>query len=133
MGFKQLCEELTKDIQDAYEQGVTLEQAERLAAKFLGAQITVGEELRKCDLDARLKKSGLKAAKAAVYLDEATKDVKKPSDVMLGALVDSNELVLGEQKRLDEAEVLRDELQNYLNVFRDGHIYYRSLAKGRFE
>lgn len=129
MSFK----ELAKDIQDAYEQGVTLEQAERLAAKFLGAQIEVAEKLKNMDLDARMRKAGTKAAKAAVYLDEATKTEKKPSDVFLQALVDSNELVLGEQKRLDEAEVSRDELQNYFNIFKDAHIYFRGIGRGKYE
>lgn len=125
--------ELEKDIKDAYEQGVTLEQAERLAAKFLAAQITVGEELANADLDARMKKSGVKAIKAAVYLDNATKGDRKPSDVLLAAIVDSDSTVHKVQEKLDEAEVQRNSLENYLSIFREAHIYFRGIAKGRFE
>ena len=125
--------DLQNDIKEAYESGVSLEQAERLAAKFLSAQITVGEELQVADLNARMRKSGLKALKAAVYLDSASKGDKKPSDIMLNAIVDSDKMVNDEQNALDEAEVSRNALDNYLSVFREAHIYFRSIAKGRFE
>ena len=127
--FQALCEELTNQIQESYETGVTIEEAEKLAAKFLYAQIQVSEELRKSDLDARMRKSGTKTIKATVYLEAALKDPKKPSDVLLGALVDTNELVIGEQKRLDEAEVLKSSLDNYMSIFNNAHIYFRNIGK----
>lgn len=131
--FLSFCEELSADIQRTYEESVTIEEAEKLAAKFLSAQLMLTSELQKADLDARMKKSGTKAVKAAVYLEEATKTDKKPSDVMLNNLVDSNELAAGEQERFDQAENYREMLQNYFNVFKEAHIYYRGISKGRFE
>lgn len=126
-------EELTQDIQNAYESSPTIEEAEKLAAKFLSAQILVGSHLAKADLNARMRKSGLKAIRAAVYMDAVSKADKKPSDTMLENIVNQDEIVSNEQRAFDEAEVYRNELQNYLSVFKDGHIYFRSLAKGRFE
>lgn len=131
--FQVLCEELTEAIRNSYEQGITMDEAEKLAGKFLYAQIQASDELRAADLDARLKKTGTKAVKAAVYLAEATRTEKKPSDVMLQAQVEMNELVASEQRGQDEAEVKRDHLQNYMNIFRDGHIHFRTVSKGRFE
>lgn len=131
--FQALCEELSKILTGAYEEGVTIEQAERLAARFLSAQIAAGQELAELDLDARLRKSGTKAIKAAIYMKHATAVERKPSDVMLEAQVNMDKLVQEEQQALDIAEVKRDQVHNYLNVFRDGHIYFRSVAKGRFE
>ncbi len=131
--FTAFCETLTKEIKEAYEVGVSLEHAEKLAAKFLHAQLIVGEQLRTVDLDARMKKSGVKAIKAAVYLEAATKTEKKPSDVMLDAIVNTNELVMGEQKLLDTAEVNKAALENHLNVFRESHIFFRGVAKAKFE
>lgn len=125
--------ELTSIIQQAYESSVTIQEAEKFAALFLHAQIQVGDELSKADMDSRMRKNGLKAVKAAVYMEAATKTEKKPSDVMLEAVVNMNELVTGEQEGFDRAEVERDRLQNLLNVYRDAHIYFRALAKGRFE
>jgi hypothetical protein len=131
--FLSLCEELKNDIKKSYEQGVGLDEAERLASKFLDAQMTIADHLRNTALDARMKKSGVKAVKAAVYMDAATKTEKKPSDAFLQALVDMNELVLGEQKSLDEAEIEVETLHNYFSIFKDAHIHFRSVAKGRFE
>lgn len=125
--------ELEKNITDAYDSSPTLEEAEKLAAKFLAAQIKVGEELQVVDLDCRMRKTGLKAIKAAVYLKEASKGDKKPSDVMLGAIVDTDKIVGEAQDGFDSAEVFKNKLENYLNVFRDAHIYFRGIAKGRFE
>lgn len=128
----ELFEELSKDITLAYESGVTLDQAERLASKFLSAQLSIAKLLETADLDARMKKSGTKAVKAAVYMQEATKTDKKPSDVMLAAKVDMDELVLGEQKSLDEAEVYHDSLERYYSIFKEAHIFFRGVAKGNF-
>jgi hypothetical protein len=136
--FKSMCEELTTDIKRTYEEGVTIEEAEKLAAKFLYAQIQVGNQLKATDLDARMRKTGVKAIRAAVYLrcvEEGMKgpEKKKPSDVLLEALVNRDELVTGEQVSLDTAEAERDELENFLHVFKEAHIYFRGIAKGRFE
>lgn len=133
MNFKELCKQLEAKIQNAYEQGTTTEDAERLASEFLYAQLQVSTELKNADLDSRMKKSGLKAVKAAIYMEAATKTDKKPSDVMLQALVDMNDIVQGEQTAFDQAEVSRDELERYYNVFREAHIHFRGIAKGKFE
>lgn len=133
MNFTTYCEELEQDIKNAYENSPTIEESEKLAAKFLTAQIETGKALQVADLDSRMRRSGLKAIKAAVYLKAATADSKKPSDVLIGALVDSDKLVMGEQEAFDGAEVYKNRLENYLSVFRDAHIYFRALAKGRFE
>ncbi len=133
MKFADYAKELEKDIQNAYESSPTIEEAEKLAAKFLTAQIRTGQELAAVDLDARMRKTGLKAVKAAMYLETASKGDKKPSDVLIGAVVDSDKVVAETQDGFDRAEVLRNELENYLSVFNDSHIYFRALAKGRFE
>lgn len=124
--------ELENDIKNAYEGNITITEAEKLAAKFLKAQMVIARELETSDLDTKMRKSGLKSIRAAVYMDEAKKDAKKPSDTLLEHHINMNEIVLGEQTRFDEAESYRDLLQNYLNIFRDGHIYFRGIAKGTF-
>lgn len=130
---KTVFEQLEEAIQGAYSDGVTLDQAEKLAAKALHGQIVVSKDLSSIDLEARMAKSGVKAVKAAVYMDEATKAEKKPTEAMLTALVDSNEIVSGEQNRLDTVEVKRDELNRQYDIFREAHIYFRGVSKGRFE
>ena len=127
------CSELEADIKRTYEEGVTLDRAERLAAKFLSAQITIANELVNIDLDCRMKKSAVKALRAAVYMEAATKGDKKPSDTMLNSMVDMNQLVQGEQKVFDESDSLREHLQTYFSIFKEAHIYFRGVSKGRFE
>lgn len=133
MTFKEFCVAMEDKIISSYESGVSLEEAERLAAEFLHAQIKVSRELKEADLSTRMRKSGLKAVRAAVYLEGATGSEKKPSDVLLNAQVDTNELVSGEQDAYDRAEVALAELERLHSVFREAHIFYRGVSKGRFE
>jgi hypothetical protein len=132
MTFEEMCAELEVEIENAYTEGTTLEQAERLAARFLKAQLAVSRELQKADLDSRMRKSGVKAIRAAVYMEAATKGDKKPSDVLLEHLVNSDDIVSGEQRRFDEAEANRDGLERYYNIFSNAHVFFRNSAKGQF-
>ncbi len=131
--FKQMIEQLEAKIQNTYEQGVTLETAERLAAEFLYAQLKVSEALKAADLDARTRKSGVKAIRAAIYLDIVQKNEKKPTESQISAQIDSDKLVIDEQNSYDSAEVEKAELDRYYDIFSNAHIYYRSIAKGKFE
>jgi hypothetical protein len=128
-----MYQELVDKIKAIYEGGIGLDEAEKLAAEFLYAQLQVSEDLRKADLDSRMRKSGLKAIRAAVYLENVQGKDKKPSDVLLEAIVNTDKIVASEQQSLDEAEVNRNQLETYLSVFREAHIFTRNLARGRFE
>ncbi len=125
--------ELSTDVQRAYEEGVTVEEAERLAAKFLVAQMNVAAELASVDLDSRMKKNGVKALKSAVYMAAATAGEKKPSEGFLENHVNMSDLVQGEQNSYDAADARKESLGIYLSIFKDAHIYFRGVAKGRFE
>lgn len=131
--FEALCKSMEDKIKGAFQEGVSLEDAEKLAGEFLYAQIQVSSQLKTADLDARMRKTGVKAVRAAIYLDGATKGDKKPSDVMLQALVDADPIVQGEQNDYDKAEASKDELERYYNIFREAHIHFRGIAKGKFE
>ena len=111
--FIELCKQLEAKIVNTYEEGVTLEDAEKLAGEFLYAQMQVSHELKKSDLDARMRKTGVKAIRAAIYLDIVQKSDKKPTESQLTAMLDSDSIVTGEQNSLDEAESNRDELERY--------------------
>lgn len=130
--FKTLCQALESEIEKSYIEGVTLGEAEKLAGQFLHAQMAVSRELQKADLDTRMRKSGLKAIRAAVYLDIVQKSEKKPTEAAIAAMVDTDELVQGEQKSFDTAEVDHDELERYYNIFIQAHVHFRTIAKGNF-
>jgi hypothetical protein len=132
MTFKELCKELEDQILEAYESGVTMETAERLAARFLYAQLKVSEELKIRSLDAKMRKSGLKAIKAAIRLEIVNKSDKKPTVADLDAMIDSDEIVTGEQNALDLAEVDTEELERIFGVFSNGHVFMRTVSKGSY-
>lgn len=133
MDFKKLCEQLEAKIKTSYEDGVTLEDAERLGAEFLFAQMQVSTELKKADLDSRMRKSGVKAIRAAVYTNACSGADKKPTESALEHLLNSNDLVNGEQNELDLAEVTKLELERYYNIFREAHIFFRGISRGRMD
>lgn len=132
MTFKTLCEELEKSIELVYTEGVTMEDAEKLASKFLYAQLQITKVLRDASLDARMRKSGVKAIRAGAYLEAASKGDKKPTEAALAATVDTHEIVQSAQDALDTAEVSREELERYFDIFENGHIFMRGVAKGQF-
>lgn len=131
--FKKMVQELEKLIEVTYEEGITLDEAEKLAANFLHAQLAVSRELTKADLDSRMRKSGVKAIRGAVLLDIVNKSDKKPTDSILSSQIDTDKMVLSEQGSYDEAEVQKAELERLYDVFGNAHIYYRGIAKGKFE
>ena len=133
MSYKTLFKELETQIQQAYTEGVTVDEAERLAGKTLHAQIMASQELQAKDLDSRMRKSGLKAVRAAVYMDEVSKADKKPTESALDHLLSCNEMVVKEQDGYDMAETQRDELERQYNILKEAHIFFRGVAKGRFE
>ncbi len=130
--FKQLCEKLEAKIIDSYENGVTIEDAEKLASEFLYAQLAVSTELKKADMDSRTRKSGVKAIRGALYLNIIQGAEKRPTEAQITALLDTDELVQGEQTSYDEAEVNKAELERYYGIFVNSHIHYKNIAKGSF-
>lgn len=132
MTFQEFCDKLEAKIIASYEMGVSLEEAERLASEFLAAQLRVSAELKTSDLDARMRKSGIKAIRAEAYIRAATRGDKKPTEAAISAELDSDRDVLHHQNLLDEKEVNRDELERYYNIFQNAHVHYRNVAKGTF-
>ena len=130
MELNEFLSRLEEKIQNSYLSGTTLEDAERLAAEFLVAQIKISNELKKYDMDSRMRKSGVKALRAAIYLKNITGVDKKPTEAALTAILDSDDLVSGEQRGFDEAEVERASLERYYDIFVQAHVYFRQLAKG---
>lgn len=120
-------------VERAHAEGTTLDEAEKLAARFLAAQMQVAEELASLDLEARVKKNGLKAIKSAAYMAEATKGEKKPSEGFLENVVNLDKTVAVAQDTFDRADARKESLLLYMGIFKDAHIYFRGIAKGRFE
>lgn len=130
MSFKERCKELETIIQKTYTEGVTLDEAERLAGNFLHATMQVSSELSRADLDARTRKSGVKAVRAAIYLNIVQGAEKKPTEAQITATIDTDTLVSQEQDALDNAEVLKAELERFYDIFNSAHVYFRQISRG---
>src|SRR5207237_4885408 len=115
------------------EQGCTLEQAERAAALALGIMNSLSEHLKLQDKDRRMRKRGLKAIKSAVRMEEVKRHDKKPTESALQDVIDTSELVMGEEAAFDDSEVDFEELRRQYDIANESHLYFRSIAKGRFE
>ncbi len=126
-------EQLRMVVESAYDNAVTIDEAEKLASRFLSVQLKIAEKLSSLDLDSRMRKSGVKAKRAEVYQSECSKYEKKPSDSVLEAAIEVNPEVREEQKLFDEADSRKESLETYLGIFKDAHIFFRGIAKGRFE
>lgn len=130
--MKKMIEELTTQIQNMYESTPTIEEAEKLAAKFLHAQMILAGHLSNLDLDSRMKKSGLKRVKAAVYTEAVSSAEKKPTEAQLAAIVDTSEIVETAQMDFDTAEVEAELFKSYLSVMREAHIFCRGISRGNY-
>jgi hypothetical protein len=128
MNFK----ELEAKVHKTHEEGITLEEAEKFAAEFLTAQFQVSEKLRSADLDARMRKSGLKAVQAAAYLTETQGKDKKPTEATLQHLINTNEEASKAQDGFDTAEVEKVYLERSYEIFQNAHQFYKAMLK-RFE
>lgn len=124
--------DIEKKIQGAYEEGVSASEAEKLAAEFLHYQLKLSSMLKDADLDARMRKTGVKAIRAQVYLNAIAGAEKKPSDVLLEQTVNTDPAVADEQGAYDLAEVNKEELERIYNVCREAHVFFRGVAKGTF-
>lgn len=131
--FKQFCEELEAKIEQAADSSIGLEDAEKLASQFTLGLIRVGEELTRADLNSRMRRSGVKAIKAAIYTEACSKAEKKPTESALEHMLNMHSLVTGEQEALDKAEVERDSLERYFSTFREALILYRGISRGRMD
>lgn len=123
---------LENRIKQAYTQGVTMEEAEKFAAECLHAQIAISSNLRTAALDTSMRKSGLKAVRAAVYLETVGRAEKKPTEAQLTATLDTDETIANQQDRYDTAEAEEAALKRMYDIAREAHIYFRGIAKGSF-
>ncbi len=121
--------ELRADIERAYSEGVSLEQAERLAAKVLLVQMEIANSLETIDLDARMKKSGLKAIQARCYARIISNADKKPTEKALEHGINADADVLAAQQALDEGAAKKESLSLYFGLFHEAHIYFRGISR----
>lgn len=125
----EFCTKLEVKIQAAYEESLTIPEAEKLATEFLAAQMRIVSELARADLDRRMRKRGVKTLRSAARVAEVKRHDKKPTESALEDAVNLDPIVQEQEKQFDEAEVNKEQLSNYLGVFQESHIHFRGVAK----
>lgn len=125
-------QDLEEKVREAYQNGVTQEQAERLAGEFLEANFQLAEKLKMAELDARMRKSGLKAVKGAAYLEIVQKSERKPTEAQITAMLDTEGMINKEQENLDKAEVECNFLERIYSTCQNAHVLYRKISGGTF-
>lgn len=131
--MKSNLEELKNVITRAYTEGVTVPEAEKYAAQTLMVRMEIAEQLKSVDLDARMKKHGVKAVRGEIYLEEIGKHEKKPNEAYLESVINLDGNVTAEELRYAKAEVESDYLHAMLGIFSDAHIYFRAVMKGTYD
>lgn len=131
MKFQEFCKQLENKIVSAYD-GVSTEQSERLALEFLQAQLFASAELTEKDMDARMKKSGNKAIRAAVYLNTVSSSDKKPTEAQISAIIETDEQVATQQNLSDAAEVELGEIQRFYDIFTRAQLLFKKRSEGSF-
>jgi hypothetical protein len=125
--------ELKATIDRIYNEGCTIIEAERLAARTLSIRLDISDRIKEVDLDARMKRHGVKAIRAQAYMDELVKYDKKPAEGLLDHAVNLSELVSAAEGLYSSADTEVDRLKAYLDVFKDAHLYFRNIARGTYE
>lgn len=124
---------LKKDIQRAYAEGVTILAAEKLASKTLLARMALADAIQVLDLDARMKRQGVKAERGSLYSSIVAESEKKPTETAIESMINTSLTVVAAEQTYAEADTSKDRLHTYSDIFKDAHIFFRSVAKGTFE
>lgn len=120
---------LLEQIKKASEDNITITEAERTAALALDTMDEISDELTIVDKNRRMRKSGLKALKAAIRLEAVQKNEKKPTEGALEDLVAVSIDYRSAEEEYDDAEVLQAELDRHFDISKESHIYFRGVAK----
>lgn len=123
-------QELIQSLETTYQGGITLGEAEKLAAKALFVMDQLSRELVTKEGDRRLRKAGVKAIRAAIRIAEVKKYDKKPTESQLEDVLNTSEIVLAEESAFDSAEVDSEAYERMYSIAKEIHVYYRGVARG---
>jgi len=133
-----LIEKVSKELKLAHTEKYDVERAELTAALCLEAQKELAEFLAEAELLAKERKSEVESIEGEMYLHykyEYKIDGKdnKLSDVGVQHLVAKDEKVKKAKQKQHEAESNFSKWRNLFGMLKDGHIYFRGLAKGKLD
>jgi len=131
-----LVDDFVNELREAHKQKYDTEKAELTAALCLDAQREIAEFLAEAELLAKEKKSLVDSIQAEAYFkykDLPDVNGKKLTEAALSHKVAKDIEVISSKKEQYIAEANYNKWRNLFSTLKDGHIYFRGLAKGKNE
>lgn len=130
--LKDLAKDLEQKMMAVAKDNQTIEEAEELAMELCAIEFRLVTEITPLHMDMLQRKNGVKHLRAAIRLEHMSKagDGKKPTEGHLEALLDSDKLIIDEQKASDEAICEYAEAERLLNAVQNAQIPMRKKAGG---
>ena len=126
-----LMSQISKELRIAHSQKYDAVKAELTAALILDAQKELSEFLADAELISKEKKAEVERVEAEQYYHYKDNSESKVSDVALNRLVAKDPLVIAAKKEQYSAESDFSKYKNLFGMLKDGHVFFRGLAKGK--
>lgn len=131
--LQDMLAECMAELRLAHEAKYEEEKAVKTAAYFLRAQLELISYISDVELRARQLKRDIERVEAEKYHEyrSAHSDAKKLTEVSLANLIAKDPAVSEAKKEAAEAETDAKRLNYVFGVLRDGHHYFKSIAKSK--
>jgi len=126
-----LIEKVSKELNIAHTKKYDAVQAELTAALILEAQKELSEFLADAELISKERKAEVERIEAEQYFFYKKAQTEKITDVALTKLIAKDKLVLAAKKEQYEAESDFSKYKNLFAMLKDGHVFFRGLARGK--
>jgi hypothetical protein len=123
--------QVSKELNIAHSKKYDEVQAELTAALILEAQKELSEFLADAELISKEKKAEVERIEAEQYFFYKNAQKEKATDVFLTRMVSKDRLVLEAKKEQYQAESDYSKYKNLFGMLKDGHVFFRGLAKGK--
>jgi hypothetical protein len=128
-----LISEFAYELKIAHKEKYDVEKAEKTAALCLDAQKEIAEFLAEAELLAKEKKSEVESLEAEKFFYYKKEAGTKLSDVAANLLVAKDSDVKIAKRAQYTAEADYNKWKNLFGTLKEGHVFFRGLAKGKSE
>lgn len=128
---EEMIAKFSKELREAHTKKYDLDKAELTAALCLDIQKEMTEFIADSELLAKEAKAEVERIEAERYFHYKEHSGVKLTDAGLKHMVAKDEQVLKANKSQFLAESKYNKWKNLFGVLKDGHVYFRSLAKGK--
>ena len=128
---ERIIAQISKEFKLAHNYKYDVEKAELTAALCLEAQKQIAEFLSDAEIYSKERKWEVESVSAERYFHYKESATDKISESALNHFIAKDEKVKEAKSEQFKAEANYKKWQNLLSILKDGHIYFRGLAKGK--